>query len=169
MDYAPDPPAITIRPATSNDADGITRVYLESAEHHARLDPERYAVPDASPISRRYREGWQHATEAGAESVTLVAQVHDEVAGFVDARLAQSPDAMHRPMTYCHIVEIAVSSRHQHQGVGSRLLRAAEEWGREHGAELASLEYLASNTGAGAFYERSGYGVAALIAIKRLS
>lgn len=159
---------VAVRPATSSDADGITRVYLESAAHHARLDPDRYAIPDAAPIAARYREGWQHALDAGAETVTLVAELDGEIAGFVDARLAQSPDPMHRPMTYCHIVEIAVSANQQRHAIGGQLLRAAEDWGRDHGAELASLEYLASNTGAGAFYERLGYGVAALIAIKRL-
>ena len=47
-------------------------------------------------------------------------------------------------------------------------LRAAEDWGREQGAELASLEYLAANMRAASFYERTGYRVAAITAIKRL-
>jgi ribosomal protein S18 acetylase RimI-like enzyme len=75
---------------------------------------------------------------------------------------------MHRPITYCHIVEVAVSQAHQHSGIGRKLLQAAEDWGRQQGAEFASLEYLEANTGAAAFYQRLGYGVAALTAIKRL-
>src|SRR5215470_1314960 len=35
--------AITIRPAVSEDADGIAGTFLETAEYHARLDPERYS------------------------------------------------------------------------------------------------------------------------------
>src|SRR5690242_17518258 len=119
---------ITIRPAVAEDADGITRTYLESAEHHARLDPERYLVPAFEAIAARYREGRQHPVE-GDESITIVAEIAGEIVGFVDARLERSPDPMHREMIYCHVVEIAVSGRHQSQGIGERLLRAAEDWG----------------------------------------
>lgn len=160
---------ITIRPAVAEDADGITRTYLESAEHHARLDPERYLVPTFEAIASRYREGRQHAVETGAEGITFVAEFGDEIVGFVDARLERSPDPMHREMIYCHVVEIAVSGRHQSQGIGERLLRAAEDWGRGQGATLALLEYLTANTRAGEFYQRRmGYRVAAMMAIKRL-
>jgi ribosomal protein S18 acetylase RimI-like enzyme len=169
MSDAPNSAAITIRPATSEDADGITRAYIESAEHHARLDPERYAVPVVEAIAARYREGRQHPPQTEGESVTLVAEHGGEIVGFVDARLGQSPDPMHREMLYCHIVEIAVSVAHQRRGIGQQLLRAAEDWGREHGAELASLEYLTANARAASFYqERMGYRPAAVIAVKRL-
>ena len=167
MNEAPGPVAITIRPAVSADADGITRTYLESAEHHLRLDPERYLIPTAEKISERYRAGLQHPAEA--QCITLVAELGGEIVGFVDVRLDRSPDPMHRDITYCHIVEIAVSSRCQSQGIGAQLMRAAEDWGRRQGAEFASLEYLAANTRAGEFYQRRmGYRVAAMLAIKRL-
>lgn len=161
--------SITIRPAVPDDADGIARTFLESAEHHARLDSERYLVPSAEGISLRYREGRQHPLEAHAETITLVAEIGGEIVGFVDARLQRSPDAMHRELTYCHVAEIAVSNRNQSQGIGAQLLRAAEDWGRRQSAEFASLEYLAVNTRAGAFYQqRMGYRVASITAIKRL-
>jgi len=156
-----------IRPAVVEDADGIVRTYLESAEYHAGLDPERYWVPAVETISARYREERQ-LTDAGADSITLVAELTGEIVGFIDARLQRSEDAMHRAMVYCHVVEIAVSSRHQNQGIGGRLLRAAEDWGRQQGASFASLEYLAANTRASLFYQRMGYRVASITAIKSL-
>jgi ribosomal protein S18 acetylase RimI-like enzyme len=160
----------TIRPAAPEDAEGIARVFLESAELHAQLDPERYRVPEPAAISERYRQGRQHPPSATGASVTLVADLGGEIAGFVDARLERSLDAMHREILYCHIAEIAVASRRRSQGIGEQLLGAAEEWGKQRGAEFASLEYHAANTRAGAFYqERLGYRVASLTAIKRLS
>ena len=75
---------------------------------------------------------------------------------------------MHREMLYCHVVEIAVSSRHQGQGIGGQLLRAAEDWGRRQGAESALLEYLAANQRAGSFYQRLGYRAASVMATKPL-
>jgi ribosomal protein S18 acetylase RimI-like enzyme len=163
------PAAIEIRPAVPGDADGIARTYLESAEYHAGLDPERYSLPAAETISARYREGRQHPSDAGSGVMTLVAELGGEIVGFVDARLEESPDPMHREMIYCHIAEIAVRCGHRSQGIGGRLLLAAENWGRRLGAEFASLEYHAANTRASRFYrERMGYRPAAITAIKRL-
>lgn len=160
------PATITVRPASPEDADGITRVYLESADYHACLDPERYWIPDAEEIKARYCEGRQHPPETDA--ITLVADLQGDIVGFVDVRLTHSPDPMHRDITYCHIVEIAVSARHQRHGIGAQLLNAAERWGREQGAEFGLLEYLASNTRAAKFYDRLGYRPGSINAIKRL-
>ena len=164
----PSPAQALIRPAESPDSDGISRVYMQSAEYHAGLDSERYWIPDVRTISARYREGRQHPPEASGESITLVAEAEGEIVGFVDARLTQSPDPMHREMLYCHIVEIAVSTKYQGRGLGAQLLRAAEEWGRKHGAQMALLEYLAANQRAALFYERLGYRPGSINAIKRL-
>jgi ribosomal protein S18 acetylase RimI-like enzyme len=160
---------VAIRAATARDADSIARVFLDSAAYHASLDPERYWVPDVASIAERYREGRQHPPEPGVPAVTLVAEVAGELLGFVDARIERSQDLMHRDMTYCHVSEIAVGKRHQSQGIGGQLLRAAEAWGRQHSAAFASLEHHIANTRAGAFYAgRMGYSVAATILIKSL-
>ena len=160
---------VTIRPASPEDAHGIAHAFLQSAEHHATLDPWRYFVPNAETIAARYREGRQHPPAPVSSTVTLVAELDGKIVGFVDVRLEQSPDAMHRELLYCHVVEIAVDGRHRRQGIGGRLLEAAEDWGRRSGAEIALLEYLAGNTDAASFYhERMGYRPAAISAIKRL-
>lgn len=161
--------ALTIRAAAARDADAIARIFIESAEHHAGLDPERYAVPSAEAIAARYREGRQHDAGEHPASTTLVTEHEGEVVGFVDARLEESSDPMHRPIVYCHVAEIAVSRRHQGNGIGARLLNAAEDWGRRNGASYASLDYHVANARAAAFYQHAmGYGAAAVIAIKRL-
>jgi GNAT superfamily N-acetyltransferase len=162
-------PAVTLRPASQEDADGIARVFLESAEYHASLDAQRYAVPAIETITERYRNGRQHPPGAQANAITLVADLRGEIVGFVDARLEQSPDPMHRELIYCQIAEIAVSRRRRSRGIGGQLVRAAEDWGRRQGAEFAALEYLASNTRAGRFYQQHmGYWVASVTAIKRI-
>jgi ribosomal protein S18 acetylase RimI-like enzyme len=169
MSETPNPLPITIRPAVPDDADGIARVYLESAEYHAGLDPERYSACAFEPIAARYRQGRQHPPDEAGEVITLIAEMSGEIVGFVDARLYRSPDPMHGEMLYCYIVEIAVSRLHQSRGIGGRLLQGAEGWGRGHGAELAMLEYNAANTRAAEFYHRRmGYRVASITATKRL-
>ena len=162
-----DAPAVIIRPAVPDDAEAIAQTYIESAEYHAGLDPDRYWIPAADSVVARYRDGRQHPLEE--EGITLVAEASGAVVGFVDARIETSPDPMHRDLVYCHIVEIAVSRGCQSMGVGEKLLRAAEDWGKQNGAQLARLEYLASNTRAASFYhQRMGYAVVAMMAAKRL-
>jgi ribosomal protein S18 acetylase RimI-like enzyme len=155
-----------IRPAVAADADGIVSAFLDSAAHHVHLDPERYRIPPIEMIRARYDD--RLATAAGPRTI-LVAELNGEVVGFIEAALEASPDPMHRDMTYCHVVEIAVQREHRRHGIGARLLAAAEAWGFRQGATFASLEYHIANTGAGAFYrKRMGYGSAAITAIKRL-
>ena len=158
-----------IRPATVEDAAGIARVFIESAEYHARLDPDRYWVPAFDTVVAQYRDRGRRLLNPDGDAITLVAELDGQVVGFVDARLDRSADLMHGHFTYCHIAEIAVGVDHQSQGVGDRLLTAAEDWGRRRGAHLASLDYLAVNTRASVFYQRRmGYRVAAVMAIKPL-
>jgi len=47
------PAAIEIRPAVPEDAERIANTFLESAEYHAQLDPERYSKPAIEMISAR--------------------------------------------------------------------------------------------------------------------
>jgi len=116
---------ISVRAAVSEDAGAIARIFIESAEYHAGLDPERYSVPAIETIAARYRKGRQHPPpDANGKAITLVAELSNEIVGFLDARLDQSPDPMHRKIIYCDVAEIAVSSRHQKQGIGGQLLRA---------------------------------------------
>lgn len=161
-------PAATLRSAMAEDSDGITRIFLESAEHHASLDSELYFVPTFETIAARYREGRQHPAEERAESTTLVAELGGEIVGFIDARLYPPTDAMHRQMIYCLVSEIAVSRERQNHGIGRQLLQAAEDWGRRQGAEFAVLEYHAANTRAGEFYRRMRYRLTSITAIRRL-
>ncbi len=100
-----------IRKAVAEDGEGIARIFIESAAYHAGLDPERYLIPTIKTISAHYREGRQHPPGAGKDCITFVAERGGETVGFIDARLEQSVDTMHRRMTYCHIAEIAVGCR----------------------------------------------------------
>lgn len=156
-----------IRPAVAADVAGIVKAFLESAEHHASLDPARYSLPPVETISPRYGERPQDHPD-DSNTITLVADLNGEIAGFIDARIERSPDPMHREMLYCYMADIAVSHPYRNQGVGAQLLLAAEDWGRTHGAAFASLEYHVANIRAGSLYERLGYSMAAITSIKRL-
>jgi ribosomal protein S18 acetylase RimI-like enzyme len=160
---------VALRPAVFEDAHGIALALLESAEHHTRLDPERYFVPAFDTLLTRYQNRLRELRPGASSETMLVAEQNGEIVGFIEAKIDQSPDPMHRSMTFCHVGEIVVRGQHRSHGIGAQLLRGAEDWGREHGADFASLEYHIANTRAGSFYQRRmGYKTAAVTAIKRL-
>ena len=159
--------SVSIRVATPEDAEAITRIYMQSAEHHALLDPERNQVPDPAAICERYRTGAQHP--AGEEGVTLVAEKHGEVLGFLDARLIPPFDPMFRPVTLCFITDVAVATDRRREGIGEQLMTAVEQWGSSRGAGLVALEYLNANTRAASFYDRLGYRPKSTVAVKAVA
>lgn len=158
-----------IRHALHGDAEGVALIFLESAEHHSSLDSWLYFVPNLKQIAERYRRRDQHGPGTDDESVTLVAELNNEIVGFLDARLFRSSDPMHRELLFCQISEIAVSRRFQSRGIGAQLLQAAEHWGQEQGADMALLEYHSANSRAADFYRRKmGYRVTSITVVKDL-
>jgi len=81
------------------------------------------------------------------KSATLSAR--DEVAGFIVAH----------PGNTGHIVTIDVVTSARRSGVGSLLLRAAEDRLRSAGSRAVTLETAVDNVSALAFYKRHGYSV----------
>lgn len=143
------------------------RVFMESAEHHAAIDPEHCHVPDPAAIKQRYREGRQHP-DPEAPAVTLVAELAGEIAGFLDAQLQTPFDPMLRPMTYCFVADVAVATAHRNQGIGEQLMQAVEQWAREHNATYISLLYNRGNERVAGLYERLGFKTASVGMTKSL-
>jgi len=158
---------VRIRVADSSDAAGITRVYMESAAHHARIDPERCYLPDSQFIEDRYREGRQHP-EAELPSVTLVAEFGGDIVGFLDAQLQKPFDPMLRPFLYCFVADVAVAESHRDKGIGQQLMESAESWARQHNADYMSLMYNSGNARVRELYARLGYEQGAVSLTKRL-
>jgi GNAT superfamily N-acetyltransferase len=159
--------SVIIRQATPDDAEAITRVYLESAAHHARIDPERCYMPDAVSIEENYRQGRQHP-DSGLHTVTLVAVEDGAIVGFLDAQLQQPFDPMLRRLTYCYVADVAVADARRNQGIGEQLMRAVEEWARQQNADFVSLAYNIANPRVERFYARLGYAPASVAMMKRL-
>ena len=157
-----------IRKATSADAEAITQVFMDSAEHHATLNPQRCYVPASESIIDRYRNGHQHPVP-GPDSITFVAEENGSILGFLDARIEEPYDPMIRPIKYCFVSDIAVSAAHRSRGIGEKLMHAAERWARERGAGYVLLEYGQNNSRAAALYERLGYSPTSITMLKWLS
>jgi ribosomal protein S18 acetylase RimI-like enzyme len=156
---------IAVREARTEDAAALAEVYGESAEHHVRLDPSLYAPPNPAMMAERYRK----RMPSGADSEIFVAEVAGEVVGMVEIQLKQ-PDGeprMVRDMLTAE-VDIAVLNDYRSQGIGTRLMEAAEKWAGEKGAALMTLSAHVANVDAIRFHqERHGWRTTGIVMMKR--
>jgi GNAT superfamily N-acetyltransferase len=93
--------------------------------------------------------GMKHSNE----HVVFVAQLGDEIAGWIGAYFCRMVEADAR----AEISGLVVDERYRSQGVGPLLLDRAEQWAREKGCRTIGLRSNAIRDRAHSFYERHGY------------
>lgn len=149
-------PAFTIRPATREDEPALTEIQHSSAIHHATIDPDRWRTQTLEE-SARSRRHW-HRVQPRSEG--LVAVADGTVVGMVELWLKRPRDPEGARMPRIKVdLGLAVAPEWRGRGVGTALMRAAEDWARAHGAERMVLDLDARNEGAQRLYERLGYEV----------
>jgi len=102
--------------------------------------------------------------------VVLVAEVAGTVAGMTELVIRSDPPPDHqilipRPMAEVHTV---VLEPFRGNGVGTALVRAAEQYAAEHGVSRLVAPILAPNTDAVSFYSAAGFGPHGVILSKEL-
>lgn len=153
---------ITVRPARPGDGEAMARGWIDAGRTYESLDPESFQTPDAVGLG-----AWFDAflTESRSDTeATFVAEVDGRVVGFVEASI-QAPFASSRRQILRELADtrlvvgaLAVEEAFRRIGVGTRLMEAAEAWGRERGAHTAGVETYVASPMAMPFYEdRMGY------------
>ncbi len=89
--------------------------------------------------------------DPGADCV--IAEAENQIAGFIIAEAETRPG--HPPTG--HIITIDVLESHRRSGIGSLLIRAAEERLAARGARQVELETARDNDAAIAFWQKHGY------------
>jgi GNAT superfamily N-acetyltransferase len=142
-----------LRPAEAEDATAIAKLATElgypstAGEVHSRLERLRSAGADAHAVFVAEREGGE-----------VVGWLHV----FAAARVESPP--------FAEIGGLVVGSEARGEGVGERLVRAAEEWARARGLSELRVRSNVVRTRAHGFYERVGFGQlkSQLVLVKRL-
>lgn len=108
----------------------------------------------------------RHLHEQPAGSYVFVAEDEDgEPAGFL--HLQTVSDAFTDAQN-CHVADLAVAADREGRGIGTALLRFAEDWARTHRLRHLTLAVFPRNERAIALYERHGFGLDQLRMAKRL-
>jgi ribosomal protein S18 acetylase RimI-like enzyme len=139
---------VTVDPATPADADSVADLWVSLAADqrrhgsHLRADANRDAIRESLA---RY----------AADDGLTVARDGDALVGFVRFDVERGPLAQDRVRGV--VRDLYVTPDWRDEGVGTRLLDAAEAALRDRGVDVVTVEALARNDDAIRFYERRGY------------
>jgi len=144
---------LIIRLAKQSDFDQVGNVFTDELSFHSQLLPDRLQLIEPIMTLEWYQEKLANPTMA-----LLVAELEGQVVGVALVQLMSNPDdPIFRPRRYAYLDEIGVLAEHRGQGIGRRLVQAAQAWALEQDVKELELYVWEDNTGAIEFYERLGY------------
>ena len=153
---------VLIREIRTGDGAAVATVWREMGEYFAALNPHMFRVPSEEGLADWFEEGHVEFGDR-QDMLILLAEVDGVVAGAVSATLLEPIETAERQVQSdfsrrrLHIDSLGVVAAHRRDGVGTALMQAAEEWGRERGAEVVLLETELNNPLSMPFYkERMG-------------
>ena len=164
---------VVVREPRVGDGSAIARFHLENAAFYVQLAPEHFRVPDEDGLA----EFMEPAPDANTETtLALVAEVDGEVAGYLEAHVLPALETARYQAqidvgtTRLEITYVETLRKHWRRGIGSRLVEAAEAWGRERGATVAVCDtYVGSPVSIPFWEKRMGYERRAVIFRKALA
>ena len=127
----------------------VRRAAASDASALARLVGELGYPADADAMPTRLA-----ALYESGHAVALVAERGGTVIGLATAHVITT---IHAPAPVALLTALVVAGSARGHGAGRRLVAAAEEWAREHGAVRIAVTSGAQRTEAHQFYERIGY------------
>ena len=165
---------VIVREYHDGDAAGIVQISRENGSYYAQLAPDHFKVPDEDGFVELI-EGdgaWRDAPE----NLALVAEASGAVAGYLEASVlppmetarwqAQRDIASPR----LAIGFVGTVDAYKRKGIATRLVEAAEAWGRSKGAVVAVCDTFIDSPLSIPFWEqRMGYQRRAVILRKPLA
>jgi GNAT superfamily N-acetyltransferase len=166
--------AIEVRGFRPGDGAGIARIGRENSAYYARLAPQYFKEPNEGALADMLEgdDEWRNADE----NLALVAEVEGNVAGYLEASVhppletAECQGQRDLAFSRLFIGVVETADAYKRMGVATRLVEAAEEWGRSQGAVVAVCDtYIDSPLSVPFWEERMGYTRRSIIFRKPLS
>ena len=101
-----------------------------------------------------YQNGDLDRFFSGGEHRIYVAQADDEVIAFLSIEVYRLPD-----IAYIYLDDFSVSAQYRGHGIGTQLLKTAEQYAQTLGITKIVLHVEKTNTSARRLYERFGYQI----------
>ena len=142
---------VIIRKATNDDKTELRKLYLALEEDGVRYQPEHFV------IGERTDEFFQSIFDADNQDI-LVADIDGVAVGFVHVMILQQKKvSCLKPQSVVYMQDLCVSEDKRNNGIGARLVRAAKNYGKEHGVDFIRTQVFPGNVDGMRFYERNGF------------
>ena len=150
---------MTVRPAGLRDLEWLCKSYYEFHEFHVRGVPDRLAtLGESDPGEDSKLRASLEKIINGDDSMLFIADVTGRPVGFAEVYVRQdTPDPARVSYRYGRLQSLMVDEAFRRQGVGRRLMEAAERWAREQGATEMRLDIWEFGQGPLGFYGKTGY------------
>lgn len=148
-------PDVEIRPVTLDDLEVLIDIYIDTAIHHAAIDPEWFHVPGRADVAVRLR---RRIESRGPDGEYVAAIVDGRMVGSASINVEDPPHpgSMMRPLRTAEF-GVSVVEVQRGRGIGRALIGHIEEWAAEHGVERVILNVAEANVDAIRLYHALGY------------
>jgi ribosomal protein S18 acetylase RimI-like enzyme len=150
---------VTVRPADDGDIEALCEIYYDFHEFHVRGVPTHLrSLGDRARWDRSSLRGALDKIIQSADAEVFVAEAEGQLAGLVEVYVRPDPD---EPTLVQHhhaeLQSLVVLPSFRREGIGTRLVRVAQEWARERGATEMRLGVWEFNQAARGFYRAAGF------------
>jgi ribosomal protein S18 acetylase RimI-like enzyme len=147
-----------VRAASDDDLDGLSRLWHEADELHARLSPGFFRRPELGRGRQRALEALRDSEQSAHETILVAVDAKDVVCGACHLQIYDTPVGHTLvPQRRGHIETLIVARAHRRRGMGRALMTAATGWARSRGAHQLLLTVWNGNDDAERFYSALGY------------
>jgi ribosomal protein S18 acetylase RimI-like enzyme len=145
---------LTIRKARPGDEQALAKCFVELQNFERLIEPRRRP---GEQIAGAYVHRLMSDCDS-RDGQIFVAMLKEKIVGFVCIFPREILDEqINEPTTVAYISDLVVSANLRKRGVGQLLMSAAEEYSKQKGASLISVNVLAANESANEFYASCGY------------
>ena len=152
-----------IRVAEMNDLEQLCTLYKELHEHHVKLSPEHFCIPDDD----LYRRNMSDILNSD-EWITLVHQGEKGLDGYVVFKAFNTTQPDETPRRICHIHQFTVAENARRQGIGRELMDKVCDAARSIQCDCVRLIVNSNNTDAVTFDRAMGFEEDKLLMEKKL-
>ncbi|MBP5157893.1 MAG: GNAT family N-acetyltransferase [Treponema sp.] len=144
---------IRIRSAKKEDAPALEKLYAELKKDAVFFQPEHFVLSKAGERTRQMEGLWNSGTQR-----MFVAENDGELIGFAHVLFCRAKSiSCLKAQDNIYLQDLLVTERFRNRGVGTQLLNAARQYGREMGADFFRTQVFPMNKAGLRFYERNGF------------
>ena len=143
---------VDIREAVMEDVPAIIEIWKELMDFHKELD----AIFSRSATGHERFAEFLTSNMEKEDSCVLVAADCEHIVGYCQACISNYPPVLIKEK-YVEIFDMAVTKKHQRQGIGRMIIDALRRWYSDKDVDRMELKYLTSNKSAEEFWTKMGF------------